>query len=92
MSGIAQELVKFDTQRMQNPEISGVEYQQGELAGYEPRRVPPEKFGRRCVYCAKSDVPLNVEHIVPKARGGSNRLSNLAIARRMQTKRRGQAY
>ena len=80
VSGIAQELVKFDTQRMQNPEISGVEYQQGELAGYELKEYLLEKFGRRCVYCAKSGVPLNVEHIVPKARGGSNRLSNLAIA------------
>ena len=58
----------------------GVEYQQGELAGYELKEYLLEKFGRRCVYCAKSDVPLNVEHIVPKARGGSNRLSNLAIA------------
>ena len=29
------ELVKFDTQALINPEISGVEYQQGELAGYE---------------------------------------------------------
>ena len=80
VSGIAQELVKFDTQRMQNPEISGVEYQQGELAGYELKEYLLEKFGRRCVYCAKSGVPLNVEHIVPKARGGSSRLSNLAIA------------
>ena len=80
VSGIAQELVKFDTQRMQNPEISSVEYQQGELAGYELKEYLLEKFGRRCVYCAKSGVPLNVEHIVPKARGGSNRLSNLAIA------------
>ena len=80
VSGIVQELVKFDTQRMQNPEISGVEYQQGELAGYELKEYLLEKFGRRCVYCAKSGVPLNVEHIVPKARGGSNRLSNLAIA------------
>ena len=80
VSGIVQELVKFDTQLMQNPEISGVEYQQGELAGYELKEYLLEKFGRRCVYCAKSGVPLNVEHIVPKARGGSNRLSNLAIA------------
>ena len=80
VSGIAQELVKFDTQLMQNPDISGVEYQQGELAGYELKEYLLEKFGRRCVYCANSDVPLNVEHIVPKARGGSNRLSNLAIA------------
>lgn len=80
VSGIAQELVKFDTQLMQNPDISGVEYQHGELAGYELKELLLEKFDRKCVYCGKSGVPLNVEHIVPKARGGSNRLSNLAIA------------
>ena len=80
VKGIAQELVKFDTQLMQNPNISGVEYQQGELAGYELKEYLLEKFNRKCVYCGKSGVPLNIEHIVPKARGGSNRVSNLAIA------------
>ena len=80
VSGLAQELVKFDMQKMQNPEISGTEYQQGELAGYELKEYLLEKFGRKCVYCGRSGVPLNIEHIVPKARGGSNRVSNLAIA------------
>ncbi|MEB3825911.1 RRXRR domain-containing protein, partial [Phormidium sp. CCY1219] len=37
ISTISMELVRFDTQLMQNPEISGVEYQQGELVGYEVR-------------------------------------------------------
>lgn len=37
VSSISQELVKFDTQKMTNPEVSGVGYQQGELAGYEVR-------------------------------------------------------
>ena len=37
IAAISQELVKFDTQMMQNAEISGVEYQQGTLAGYELR-------------------------------------------------------
>jgi hypothetical protein len=37
ISALSQELVKFDTQAMSNAEIEGVEYQQGELAGYEVR-------------------------------------------------------
>ncbi len=74
------ELVKFDTQLMQNAEISGVEYQQGELAGYEVREYLLEKFGRRCAYCRKTNVPLQIEHIVPKVRHGSNRVSNLTLA------------
>lgn len=35
VSAISQELVRFDMQKLKNPEISGVEYQQGTLAGYE---------------------------------------------------------
>ncbi|CAK0748764.1 hypothetical protein CCP3SC5AM1_1560001 [Gammaproteobacteria bacterium] len=34
---LAVERVKFDMQLMRDPEISGVEYQQGTLAGYSVR-------------------------------------------------------
>ena len=74
------ERVKFDMQLMQNPEISGVEYQQGTLAGYTVREYLLEKFGRKCVYCGKTDTPLQIEHIQPKSKGGSNRVSNLTLA------------
>lgn len=77
---ISYENVKFDTQLMQNPEISGIEYQQGELQGYEVREYLLEKWGRKCVYCGAKDVPLQIEHIIPKARGGTNRVSNLTLA------------
>lgn len=77
---IANELVKFDTQAMMNPEISGIKYQQGELQGYEVREYLLEKFGRKCAYCGTKDIPLEIEHIVPKSRGGSNRVSNLTLA------------
>jgi 5-methylcytosine-specific restriction endonuclease McrA len=80
VTALSQELVKFDTQAMQDPEISGVEYQQGTLLGYEVREYLLEKWGRKCAYCARQNVPLQVEHIVPKARGGSNRVSNLTLA------------
>jgi len=80
VEALSLELAKFDTQRMENPEISGVEYQQGELAGYEVREYLLEKWGRKCAYCGAENVPLQIEHIVPKARGGSDRVSNLAIS------------
>ena len=80
ISAISVENVKFDTQLMANPEISGVEYQQGELTGYEVREYLLEKWGRACVYCGATDVPLEIEHITPKSRGGSNRVSNLTLA------------
>ena len=74
------ETAQFDTQKMVNPEISGVEYQQGELMGYHIREYLLEKFKRQCVYCKKKDCKLEIEHIVPKSRGGSNRVNNLTIA------------
>jgi 5-methylcytosine-specific restriction endonuclease McrA len=80
MGNIVQELVRFDLQRMENAEISGVEYQQGELQGYEVREYLLEKFHRQCIYCGAKDLPLEVEHIHPRSRGGSNRVSNLTLA------------
>jgi 5-methylcytosine-specific restriction endonuclease McrA len=80
IASLSQELVRFDTQLMQDAEISGVEYQQGELAGYEVREYLLEKFNRQCAYCGAKETPLEVEHIIPKARGGTNRVSNLTLA------------
>lgn len=74
------ERVAFDTQALQQPEITGVEYQQGTLAGYELREYLLEKWSRTCAYCAATNVPLNVDHIRPRARGGSDRVSNLTLA------------
>jgi len=77
---IAMELVRFDLQAIENPEISGVEYQQGTLQGYEVREYLLEKWGRACAYCNAEEVPLQVEHIHAKGNGGSNRVSNLSLA------------
>lgn len=77
---LTQELVRFDMQQLENPEIAGVQYQQGELRGYEVREYLLEKWGRQCAYCDVSNVPLQIDHIHPKARGGSNRVSNLTLA------------
>ena len=80
VTGLAMELVRFDTQAMENPEISGVEYQRGTLAGFELREYLLAKWDHACAYCGATEVPLNLDHIVPRARGGSNRVSNLACA------------
>ncbi|MEG4013941.1 MULTISPECIES: RNA-guided endonuclease IscB [unclassified Microcoleus] len=80
ISLIVQELVRFDLQQLENPEISGVEYQQGELQGYEVREYLLNKWNRKCAYCNAENVALQVEHIHSKAQGGSNRISNLCLA------------
>ena len=77
---IVQELVRFDLQQLENPEISGVEYQQGELQGYEVREYLLNKWNRKRAYCDAENLALQVEHIHPKAKGGSNRISNLCLA------------
>ena len=80
ITALSQELVRFDVQLMQDAMVSGIAYQQGELAGYEVREYLLEKWHRTCAYCGAQHVPLQVEHITPKARGGSHRVSNLTLA------------
>lgn len=89
ITGISQELVRFDSQKLENPDISGIEYKQGELEGYEVREYLLEKFERKCFYCDKEGIPLQVEHIVSKAKGGTNRVSNLTIACDKCNKKKG---
>lgn len=89
INAVSQELVCFHMQLMQNPEIGGVEYQQGELAGYEVREYLLNKFNRCCTYCSVKNVPLEVEHVRPKSKGGSNRVSNLCLACRDCNARKG---
>ena len=81
---ISQELVRFDMQQIQaqaeGRDISGVQYQQGTLFGYEVREYLLEKFARTCMYCPAQGVPLQIEHVHPKSKGGSNKISNLGLA------------
>lgn len=83
------EVATFDPQKMQNPEISGVEYQQGALHGYNVREYLLEKFNRTCVYCKKQNLPLEIEHLTPKSKGGTNRVKNLVISCHKCNQRKG---
>jgi 5-methylcytosine-specific restriction endonuclease McrA len=76
------ELVKFDTQRLNNPLIAGKEYQQGLLWNTEVREYLLELHSRTCQYChgASGDRYLQVEHINPRSRGGTDSLANLTLA------------
>jgi 5-methylcytosine-specific restriction endonuclease McrA len=80
VTSIAIETVRFDTQKLVNPEISGIQYQQGDLYDYEVKEYLLEKWNRKCAYCGKTNIPLEVEHIVPRSRGGSSRVSNLTLS------------
>lgn len=76
------ETVRFDLQLMENANIEGIEYQQGTLKDWEQREYLLYRNNHSCAYCASlsGDNILNKEHIIPKALGGTNRISNLTIA------------
>lgn len=80
LTRIEVERVKFDMHLMQHPEVSGIAYQRGELVGWEIRAYLLEKFARRCVYCGKQNVPFEIDHVRPRSRGGSHRVSNLVLS------------
>jgi 5-methylcytosine-specific restriction endonuclease McrA len=80
ITAISQEQVRFDTQAMERPGLSGAAYQQGTLAGYEVREYLLEQGHRTCADCGAEHVPLEIEQLHPRSKGGSNRLSNLTLA------------
>lgn len=91
VSAIVFELVKFDMQKMLNPGIQGVEYQQGTLFQYEVREYLLERHQRTCAYCAGEtlDPVLEIEHKHPRAQGGTNSIHNLVIACRTCNQAKG---
>ncbi|MFC5752853.1 RNA-guided endonuclease IscB [Actinomadura rugatobispora] len=75
------ERVAFDTHALSaGRPLEGAEYQHGTLHGYEVREYLLAKFGRACVYCGVNGVPLNIDHVHPRSRSGSDRVSNLVLA------------
>ena len=89
ITSIYVESVRFDMQALENPHIEGLEYQRGTLFGAELWEYLLEKWGRTCAYCDAEGLPLEAEHIAPKACGGSNRVSNLTLACRKCNQRKG---
>ena len=60
--------------------LEGAEYRHGTLYGTEAREYLLAKRVRACAYCGVTAVPLNIDHIRPRSRGGSDRVSNLCTA------------
>lgn len=79
ISSLAYESTTFDTQRLRNPEISGVDYQRGTLEGFEVRAYVFEKWNYQCAYCFSKNR-LTLDHVIPRARGGSDAVTNLVCA------------
>ena len=68
------EVAQFDIQKIKNPDISGVEYQQGEQLGWtNVREYVLFRDGHKCQCCngKSGDTILNVHHIESRKVGGN---------------------
>jgi 5-methylcytosine-specific restriction endonuclease McrA len=89
IGSLSVEDARFDTQLMQDPDIQGAASQRGALYGYERWEYLLEKYRRTCQYCDRTDVPLTQDHVIPRSKGGSDRLSNLLPACRRCNQKKG---
>ena len=72
------EINVFDFARMENPKIRNWEYQKGRLFGYDSRdEAVAEQQKHKCLLCGEADIE-QFHHIVPKSRGGSESIDNIA--------------
>lgn len=75
------ESVAFDTHSMSaGKQLKGAEYRNGTLAGTDARAFLLAIRGRVCADCGATGVPLNIDHVHPRSRGGSGTISNLVLA------------
>lgn len=76
IGALSLEFAKLDMARMQDATLQGEDYQMGTLVGFELRQYVLMKWNHACAYCGVSGVPLELDHVVPRSRGGSERESN----------------
>ena len=78
ISDIVVETANFDIQKIQNPNISGKEYQQGQQLGFENvKQYVLTRDKRTCQHCGKIETRLEVHHIKFRSQGGTDNPSNL---------------
>ena len=75
ISRIIIEVAQFDTQKINNPNISGNEYQKGDQLGFwNVREYVLARDGHKCQHCKgkSKDHILNVHHIESRKTGGDS--------------------
>jgi len=80
VSKIIVETAAFDIQKINNPNISGSQYQQGNQHGFwNTREYVLYRDGHKCQLCKgkSKDKILNVHHIVFRSHGGTDKPNNL---------------
>jgi len=72
------EVGKFDIAKMINPDIKGIEYQNGNCQGYyDVRYFVFARDNYICQVCKKKNKVLRIHHIIYKSCGGTDRSDNL---------------
>jgi len=72
------EVGKFDSHKFVNPEVSGKDYQKGQMHGYDDiRYFVFERDNYTCEVCKKKGVILQTHHIKYKSKGGTDNPNNL---------------
>lgn len=81
ISHIVLEYAQFDLQKINNPEITGKEYQQGRMLGYaNVKQFVLERDHHLCQLCRKkTQTHLHVHHVLWRRDGGSDTPENLTI-------------
>ncbi len=80
ITNVIVETASFDIQKLDNPEIQGIEYQQGNLYNYKNKKS--FVFAREkgiCQLCKKKDGSFQLHHIIPRSKGGTDKPDNLAL-------------
>jgi len=77
------EIGNFDIQKIENPDISGVQYQQGDLYGYYNLKFYLlEREKGKCQLCGKKFTKENrphMHHIKQRSEGGTDRAEGIAL-------------
>ena len=81
VSRIVVEKAKFDTHKIENPDIEGVGYQHGPQYGFENvKEYVRWRDGYKCQHChhkGDSETRLEVHHIIQRKDGGTDHRDNL---------------
>lgn len=86
---VSLERTRFDLALVKEPEYRGLLYERTELSGCELFEYLLSKFGFACAYCRKGQRPLEIDHVLPRSRGGLDVVTNLAIACTACNRRKG---
>jgi len=72
------ELAAFDIHKISNPDVKGIEYQEGNQKDfYNTKAYVLNRDNYECFKCKTKNVKLNVHHIILKSGGGTDTPDNL---------------